>query len=81
MIYGKNDTNRLPRTPREAANIPLASLGIAALHEALAAIPNDDARRSMARLIATSGRKYTAQARATAADIGAGITPLPLRNA
>jgi DNA-binding FadR family transcriptional regulator len=79
MIYDANDRNRLPRTASDAAAIPLASLGIEALYEALAMGANDAARRAMARMIAQHGRKYTAAARTIAADIGSGKAPLPTR--
>lgn len=67
----------LPATPQEAESTPLASLGLEALHEALAMGADDKARRATARGIALVGRKYTQEARDLAACIGDGSRPLP----
>ena len=67
----------LPASPQAAIAIPLASLGLDALYEALAGGADDKTRRGMAGLIARVGRKYTSEARQEAARIEAGLEPLP----
>jgi len=67
----------LPATSEAALSTPNGSLGMAALAEGLAGGANDAARIAMARCISKVGRKYTAEARATAARIASGADPLP----
>lgn len=67
----------LPTTPEAAARQRPATLGIEALHEALAGGANDAARLAMANLIAKHGKKYAPEARKEAARIATLIAPLP----
>lgn len=64
--------NRLPDTPAEAQAIELTSMGVGALYECLNQIPDPDARKGMAKLIADMGRKYTPEAREEARRIANG---------
>ena len=67
----------LPQTNEAAMAVPVGSLGVEALYEALAAGANDAARLSMAGAISRVGRKYSDAARAEAAAISSGSKPLP----
>lgn len=68
----------LPNTPQEALQIPLSSVGIPAVIEAIATSgANNAAKLAMARMISKVGRKYTQEARDYAARIGSGELPIP----
>jgi len=66
----------LPKTSADALATPDASLGINALTEALCGGANLAARVAMADAIAKVGFKYTAEARAIAAEIASGARPM-----
>lgn len=69
-------TKHLPNTPAEARSVPLASLGVGAFKEAITTARNGGASEkaviSLAKLIATHGRKYTPEARQFAAGFASG---------
>ena len=67
----------LPYTQADALKIMPGTLGMEALHEALAGGANDASRVGMARLIAAHGQKYTDEARHHAFAITVGLRPLP----
>ena len=67
----------LPYTQADALKIMPGTLGMEALHEALAGGANDDARLGMARLIAAHGQKYTLESCVAASRIASGASPLP----